>query len=92
MIRLLEGHSLTERARFQPESQPLTLNQRQSTTRIVEQQQIVGLSLAVVCNLDTPALDVTPASAFLHHLAAAHVQNELDHVLLIGTFLTDGES
>ena len=35
MIRLLEGHSLTERARFQPESQPLTLNQRQSTTRIV---------------------------------------------------------
>ena len=35
MIRLLEGHSLTERARFQPESQPLTLNQRQSTARIV---------------------------------------------------------
>ena len=35
MIRLLEGHSLTERARFQPESQPLTLNQRQSTTRII---------------------------------------------------------
>ena len=35
MIRLLEGHSLTERARFQPESQPLTLNQRQSTARII---------------------------------------------------------
>lgn len=35
MIRLLEGHSLTERARFQPESQSLTLNQRQSTARIV---------------------------------------------------------
>ena len=35
MIRLLNGHSLTEKARFQPESQPLTLNQRQSTTRIV---------------------------------------------------------
>ena len=35
MIKLLYAHSLTERARFQPESQPLTLNQRQSTTRIV---------------------------------------------------------
>ena len=35
MIKLLNGHSLTEKARFQPESQPMTLNQRQSTTRIV---------------------------------------------------------
>ena len=35
MIKLLNGHSLTERARFQPESQTLTLNQRQSTARVV---------------------------------------------------------
>ena len=35
MIKLLYAHSLTEKGRFQPESQPLTLNQRQSTARIV---------------------------------------------------------
>ena len=31
MIKLLNGHSLTEKARFQPETQPLILNERQST-------------------------------------------------------------
>lgn len=35
MIKLLYAHSLTEKGRFQPESQPLTLNQRQSTARII---------------------------------------------------------
>ena len=31
MIKLLNGHSLTEKARFQPETMPLNLSERQST-------------------------------------------------------------
>ena len=34
MIKLLNGHSLTEKARFQPESMPMILNERQSTATI----------------------------------------------------------
>lgn len=34
MIKLLNGHSLTEKARFQPESMPMVLNERQSTATI----------------------------------------------------------
>ena len=34
MIKLLNGHSLTEKDRFQAETMQLTLNQRQSTARI----------------------------------------------------------
>ena len=62
------------------------------TTWVVEQQLIVWLTFAVVSNLDTPTLDVAPTATFLNHLATTHVQNELNHILLIRTLSTDSES